>query len=210
MIYFILIAFMAVASAYAGGSLPGSGWLNKKGEKDGKMPFDMTWLPELLFAIPFGVLFGMILNLFDAATWLIVVAGVVVTAWAYIWMQTGHGVVLGFGKPRAPTADPNRRQTLSPVVDWLADRLKITKTQGDAVNSPTVAYCWLFMGVKGFLIGLFAGGVPLAVMWPASYQAGAWLRGRVSFNAHLVSELLAGAGAGVAIAIAWEFAKWAF
>lgn len=216
MTYLFIIALMAILSAYSGGSLPGSQYLNKKGDKNpdgsdkgGVLPFNGTWIPELLFAVPFGVLSYKIL--IACGVWLpaSILGGVAITARCYLWMQTGIGYVLGWGEPRPITADPNRHQTLTPVVDWLAAKLGITKTIGDAQNSPTINYCRLFMAVKGFLIGLPAGGVVLAVLWPLGYEIGARSRGRLGdLKSHMLTELTAGAGAGISIVVAWEIFKW--
>lgn len=100
-------------------------------------------------------------------------------------MQSAPGPALQWG--RDPERGMARPRTLSPVVNWISDRLGFT---GGDVN-----YCRLWMAVKGFLIGLPVGGIPLAIMWPLSYEIGNRL------NSAVVSECLAGAGAGVSILI---------
>lgn len=152
----------------------------------------LTWLPELAFAVPFGLIgvFGTGSNLF----------GVLCVAWSYIWMQTGHGVVLPWGRPITNEAFKKqmlggRTQTLTPIVDWIAKRVGISTERPDGVYS--VSYCRLFMAVKGFLIGLPAGGVPLAILWPLAYEIG----DRV--NSHIVKEFLAGMGAATAILLVY-------
>lgn len=161
-----LVTAMAVLSAYAGGSLPGSHKLDRCG---------LTWLPEAIFAAHIGV--------FAAVTYAGSWGGVAVTVWSYLWMQTGHGTVLQWG--RDPSQAVGRTQTLTPVVNWLAERFGFTL--GD------VNYCRLFMAVKGFLIGLPVGGLPLAILWPLAYEIG------VRVGKHEVSELLSGAFAGISI-----------
>lgn len=149
--------------------------------------FKITWLPELLFAIPFGAALSLWSDNF-ITSWLLFCFG---TAWSYIWMQTGHGAILHWGME--PIRDPDRKQFLTPFVDWLAKRLGIVKN--------STPYCRMFMAVKGFLIGLPVGGVVLAVLWPLAYEIGARLRGKVKFDPHIAAEVLAGAGAGLAIAV---------
>lgn len=205
MLYLFLIAYMAVTSR-----LSGSGFGKKWG---------VSWAPELAFALPFGITLGW--AAFHVVSWLsapyavpgyvlivsIIAAiyfGIRGVAWAYGWMQAGHGIILEWGGLRKPDSDPDRKQTLTPVVNWLADRLGIQKTHDDIMNSPTINYCRLFMAVKGFLIGLPAGGIVLAVLWPLGYEIGHRTRGTVIerwINNHTIKELSAGAGAGVALSL---------
>lgn len=177
----VTIIYMAVASRMSGGGL-GAEILPSRDE-GGKMPFNMTWLPEVFFALGFGITLANV-----APIW----CGALAAAWSYIWMQTGHGAVLHWGK--LDEYDPTRKQTLSPVVDWIAQRIGI-------VSDTEVNYCRLFMAVKGFLIGLPVGGVVLAILWPLGYEIGARLRGKISSDPHAVAELVSGAGAGVAIVL---------
>jgi hypothetical protein len=119
--------------------------------------------------------------------------GWLAAAWSYAWMQTGHGVVLPWGKA-LQFIDKDRRQLLSPVVDWLADMLKIKKTQADGY-SKTLNYCRLFMAVKGFLIGLPVGGILLANLWPLGYEIGNRMK-----NAEL-KEYISCTGAGLSVSV---------
>lgn len=191
MIYLGIIIGMALLSRMAGGGL-GAHHLDK---------YKLTWLPELLFAWFFG--FAAAAE-FDAEAKSL--AFIVGALWSYIWMQTGHGVVLPWGKALG-FEHRNRTQTLSPVVDFIADRLKIQKTQADGY-SRTRNYCRLFMAVKGFLIGLPAGGLPLAILWPLGYEIGnrygEWARPHIArkYKAAAIAEFLAGAGAGVTVCLA--------
>lgn len=167
MIYPLLILYTAITSRMSGGGL-GAKYL----------PRWLTWLPELLFASAFGyALFSVFGNYYASA---------VATAWSYTWMQTGHGTVLHWGKhPEHATGE--RTQTLTPVVNWLAARIGLTIGE--------VGYCRLFMAVKGFLIGLPVGGIPLAILWPLGYEIGK------RHDNHALAELASGAGAGIAICI---------
>lgn len=177
----VTILYMATTSRMSGGGL-GASILPARTD-GGKMPFNMTWLPEVFFALAFGVALANVTPIW---------CGALAAGWSYIWMQTGHGAVLHWGN--LDEHDPTRKQTLSPVVDWIAQRIGI-------VSDTDVNYCRLFMAVKGFLIGLPVGGIVLAILWPLGYEIGARLRGKVSFDPHAAAELVSGAGAGVAIVV---------
>lgn len=170
----VYIFYMAIMATASGGSIP-VGFLDK---------LKLTWLPELLFAFGFGF------ASYQYGGW---IACVLATTWSYLWMQTGHGVVLPWGRS-LPVEEATRRQTLSPLVDWIARRLGIdyAVVKGDKVGY-SVQYCRLFMAVKGFLIGLPVGGVILAILWPLAYEIGVRLKN------HTVSELLSGTFAGLSI-----------
>lgn len=177
MIEAFVTLWMAVTSRQSGGGLGAE-----------RLPRWLTWLPEILFAAGFG------LAAFQYGGW---IAAPVATAWSYIWMQTGHGAVLHWGT--YPLYSLARKQTLSPIVDSLAARF--------GIEVGSTAYCRLFMAVKGFLIGLPVGGVPLAVLWPLGYEIGNQYKARVRPHAGLqrkgaaLAELMAGAGAGLAICL---------
>lgn len=175
MIYTITILYMTITSRMSGGGL-GAQYL----------PRWLTWLPELFFAAGFGY------AAFQYGGW---IAALLATAWSYIWMQTGHGTVLHWGRDPA-AAQGERKQFLTPLVNRIADRLGFTR--GDR------NYCRLFMTVKGFLIGLPAGGLPLAVLWPLGYELGYRLRGKLPNGwSHAIAEFSCGMGAGVAILLAY-------
>lgn len=155
----VLMSFLART---AGGGL-GAHLLNKKGatdeqgkDKGGIMPVNLGRLPEFLFAIVIGLC---TLNDFN---WLGVIAA---TLWSYWWMETGHGVAFAMGYDPA-TAQSGRKNTLSVVVDPICK----------AVGAPLGGrfFCWLFMGIKGLLIGLPLGfdALYFALFWPAAYGLG--------------------------------------
>lgn len=165
MLYILIVVYMAVTARMSGGGI-GAQYLDR---------FKITWLPEVFFALPFGFALSQVVG-----PW-----GWLAAVWSYLWMQTGHGTVLQWG--RDPVQAFGRIQTLTPVVDWLAKRL--------GLQLGKIGYCRLFMAVKGFLIGLPVGGLPLAILWPLAYEIG------VRAKKHEVSELLSGAFAGVSIII---------
>lgn len=184
----LFVIYMSIVSSLSGGSFPGSKYLDRH---------KLKWLPELLFACGFA--FALEGYFFEGATFTGFVFYMGVVAWVYGWMQTGHGTVLPWGDGEAPS-DPERQQTLSSVVDCLAKRLRITKFKENGTHC-TVAYCRLFMAVKGFLIGLPTGpgALVLSFLWPAAYEIGARLRYKVKFDPNMITELLAGAFAAVVI-----------
>lgn len=184
----LLIVAMSILARQAGGGL-GAKHLDR---------FKITWLPELLFACFFGYASGYYVPWVDLAVtigregtvWttfnLFIPAEVfqaTVTLWSYLWMQTGHGSVLHWG--RDPSQTHGRQQTLTRFVNYLAEALDL--------EIGSVGYCRLFMAVKGFLIGLPVGGGVLALLWPVAYEIGHRAK------RHEVSELLSGAFAGLAI-----------
>lgn len=168
-----LIIIMAILARQSGGGL-GAQYL----------PRSLTWLPEALFAVPLGYAGAVGMMHMTGSDFPPPLAFAVASVWSYLWMQTGHGTVLQWGSdPSAATG--TRTQTLTPVINWMAKRLGLTVGE--------VGYCRLFMAVKGFLIGLPAGGLPLAFLWPLAYEIG------VRVRRHEVSELLSGAFAGVLV-----------
>lgn len=203
-----LIIYMAFMASMSGGSFPGSQCLNKRGavdehgnDKGGKLPFNGTWIPELLFALPFGGC----ASLFYTDIIAVLIALAAGTAWSYFFMQRGHGVVLPWGDEAKP-GNRTRSQTLDKISDPLAKLFRIKKWKPDGY-SRTVEYCRLFMAVKGFLIGLPTGpgAIVLTVLWPLSYEIGHRLRGypvtvgRKRIDPHTFTELLSGVGAAIAI-----------
>ena len=132
-------------------------------------------LPELLFGFCFAinayVHFGPIVS---------------ILAWiaALLFMQTGHGTAFHMG--RHPEYAIDRKQFLSSFVDPLCRFLKIT------IGS--AAYCWIFMGLKGALIGISGGyqGLLLGILWPLSYEISWRLR-----NGTALGEWLSGVSAGM-------------
>lgn len=180
MISIFLIFYMTITCRMAGGGFGAH-----------ILPHRLTWLPEALFSLPFGMIW------FDL-TWQGVAAGLFAWAWVYAWMQSATAPGLHWGDGNY---DPNRTSTLKPFVDWL-NNLTIRKWKiGPHYDPSTAAYCRLYMAVKGFLISLPVGGIVLMVLWPLSYEIGYRFRGKVSFDPHAVSELCAGASAALSILI---------
>jgi len=139
------------------------------------LPKRITWLPEAFFAL------GVVYALWPILGPWSLLAG----AWSYAWQQSATGPALQWG--RDPVHAMARPRRLSPVINFISDRLGFER--GD------VNYCRTWMAVKGFLITLPVGGIVGAVLWPLGYEVGHRV-GR-----HVVSELLSGAGAGVAIVL---------
>ena len=160
----LIVLYMALTSAWAGGSLWPSQHLDK---------IKMTWLPEVLFALGFAYAW------LPAIGYYCIFAGM----WSYIWMQTGHANALPWG---AGNHNPNRTNTLSPVVKYLADKMGITYY--------SIGYARLFMSVKGFLITLPVGGLGF-ILWPLGYEIGH------RTGKHVVSESASGGGAGLNVSI---------
>jgi hypothetical protein len=158
-----IVAVMAALGRAAGGGL-GAKYLDKEGVKDGKMPFSMTWLPEALICIALGAAVGVeAADQFNHALWGLL--SMPAAGWVYAWVQTGHGTAYHMGRTPA-SAQGERKQTLSIVVDPVCKWLGWTLGERP--------YCYLFMGLKGLLIGLplFPLGLIMAVLWPVAYDLG--------------------------------------
>lgn len=167
----ILAIYMALCAGYAGGSLPYSHILDRKITVFGR-EFNLTWLPEALFALPFGLGYGLLFP--------------IPIIWSYLWMQSATAPALHWGKGNY---NPERSSTLKPLVDWVNKRtLK--------ADPSTAAYCRLYMGIKWLLICLPAGifapvGALFAVL---AYEGGAKFKWP-----HGVTECLTGLGAALSI-----------
>ncbi len=172
MMYLFLIIYMAAAAGYSGGSLPYSNILDREVSILGHT-INFKWLPEALFAVPFG---------FMVPAWAFVPAAV----WSYLWMQTATAPALHWGQG---AYDPARTSKLKPFVDWL--NAKTIKA-----DPSTVEYCRLYMGVKWFLIGLPSGfGAPVSAVGAVlAYEGGA----RFKWH-HGVTEALTGVAAALAL-----------
>ena len=135
------------------------------------LPKKLTWIPEALFSLGFVYALWPLVGVYSLS------AGV----WSYGWMQSATANGLHWGKGQYK---PERDTSFSPIVNWISDRLKFDRS--------SVNYCRLYFAIKGFLITLPVGGLGL-VLWPLGYEIGE----RLGSNTY--RELLAGAGAGVAI-----------
>ena len=158
---------MAILSRQSGGGLGAQ-----------HLPSWLTWLPEMFFALVFGAVW------FPLIGWW----ALVVMAWAYIWMQTGHGNALAWGGKHY---NPDHTNTLSPFVKKLADWF--------GFEYSSTNYARLFMAVKGFLITLPIGCLGV-LLWPLGYEIG----NRAGDTA--ISEAVAGAGIGINLVLFIEFA----
>lgn len=165
----LILVYTSIMSGWSGGSLRGHRLFGK---------FD--FLPEFLFALPFALV------LYPLIGWY----GLAAVPWSYAWKQTGHANALNWGS----RADHKRTNTLTPLVDWIADKLNI-KIFGRG-------YSFLFFAVKGFLITLPVGGSGV-LFYPLGYDIGVNLerKGMSHSSAHTISEVLSGFGAGLSIVL---------
>lgn len=152
----------------------------------------IAWLPEALFAIPFGVAFGWAVG----NPFLSIPAAFV----SYLGMQSATWYFLRWESHD----DPNTKRggTLKPIVDWLAARCGWKL--GDE------GYAWVGAAVKGFIIGLPVGGVLTAILWPLGYEIGSHMKGhteRFGIEPQAVSEFLSAAFSGVSILVFIEIIK---
>lgn len=183
MIWAFFIIAMGIVSRLAGNGF-GSKW-------------GLSWLPELVFAVPFGIAAGWACNEMGGAflySLLITAAG---TGISYAGMQSATWMFLRWESHEDPNRD--RSSTMKPFIDWLAGRFGYEL--GDE------GYSWIAAGVKGFIIGLPVGAVLNTALWPAGYEIGSHAKGRVErfrLDPHAVSEFMAGIGGGVSV---WTFVQ---
>jgi len=155
-----------------------------------KIPDKLSFIPEALFGLCIGL--AVWYNYGPSFIWL----GFLSFVWSYAWMETGHGTALTMGMDPS-IAKSGRTQTLSPVVDWICN--KIGAKLGGFV------YSWIFFAVKGFLIGvpLFPYGILLGLFWPMGYTLGAIVQHilpeKYRYVGGSVKELASGACAGYCI-----------
>lgn len=184
----LLIVYMGFFGRMSGAD----GTIFSKKFKVWKWEIGFGFVPEMLFALPFGVLTALMyakMMSVDPSAWV----GLFGWVWAWVFMETGHGVVLQWGDNPA-AAQGTRTHKLQLIVNPLAERFGFTL--GDR------NYCRLFMAIKGFMIALPSGaGVPMLVLWPLGYEIGCRLRNRVSFDPHALAEIISCSGAAVAILI---------
>lgn len=166
----LLVVYQAIAARAAGGGI-----FKNIGR-----------IPEILFALPFGL---------AAYAWSgePMVAGLG-AVWSFLWMETGHGTAFWMGYCPSD-ARGERKQFLSPVVD------AVTRAAGRDLGG--VFYCWVFMGLKGLLISLPCGpwAILLAFLWPAAYQVGRYLQYNDKVEGGALCEWLAGGAAGLVVGL---------
>lgn len=118
--------------------------------------------------------------------------GITASFWVYGWFQTGHGTAYDMGS-NPSVALSGRKAPLSYVIDPLC------KALGKPLGG--VFYCWVFMGLKGFLMHLPLGpwAILMAIQWPAAYWVGNCLVPK-TIDGEMVAELLSGAFSGAVLA----------
>jgi len=162
--------------------------------------WNVPWLPELIFAIPFGTAFAWAINLTGTHFGWVLLALVAGVSTSYGFMQSATWSFLRWDNG---DKNPNltRSFTLKSLVDLIARQLNYKL--GDE------GYSWVSASVKGFMIGLPIGGVFTAILWPIGYEIGSHARGRVDkwFNPHAVAEVAAGIGGGISIYLFVQLVK---
>lgn len=150
--------------------------------------WNASWAPEFAFAFAIGLANSHAFFVNGSGYIAIVFSLIVSTAISYLAMQSGTWTFLQWTKDETPNMQ--RGGTLKPFVDWLAGVFGYKL--GDE------GYSWIAAGVKGFLIGLPIGGLPLAILWPLGYELGTHMPKKYQ---DVCKELFSGAGAGIAILI---------
>jgi len=189
MIWFLWALFVIAMGVL--GRMSGNGFGQKWG---------MAWLPEWLYAIPFGIAVAYAANHFGFGGWLIPVF-MIGTLISYAGMQSATWYFLRWEKHPDPTL--NRSGSVKPVVDFIA------KLFGCKIGDE--GYAWVGAAVKGFIIGFPVGSIITTILWPLGYEIGSHAKGRVERfgikDSHSVSEFLSAAGGGVSIVIFIEIIK---
>jgi hypothetical protein len=163
----IFLGLMATLARQAGGGAGASWLVYHVGTR-----FGAFWgsfasrLPEIVWALVFTIVS---VNLFELSPW---PSALPIAIIAYLAMETGHGNAYHMGF--AETTFPDRWQTLDYVVRPIMRGITWVAAYAGLILSlrpRSPIYCWLFMGLKGLLIGLPLGiyGLPLAILWPLAY-----------------------------------------
>jgi len=182
MIYTILIPLMmGILAGYAGGSLPFSSMLDKKGDLDkngrdigGVMPINLSNLPELLMGLI------VILALVPVFGWYSILAG----CWFYAWFQSGTWLMLPWWKEGV--RDPERGGKIRPVSEWVAKKF--------GYEFDSEGHAWIFAAIRGFLITMPFGCLGL-ITSPLSREVGS------HFQNHAIAECLEGFTFGLCLVL---------
>lgn len=143
-----------------------------------KLPSITGWIPEFLFAFVICLV-----SLTIYGPWI----ALPLSTLSYLGFQTGHATAYHMGrKPHA--AQGLRKHTLSKIVDPICHWLGWTLGERP--------YCYLFLGIKGLLIGLAVAplGLIMAILWPLAYDIG-----RIRNNE--TAEFLSGAFMGLILCL---------
>jgi len=143
-----------------------------------KLPRLIRWLPEAVFSIIVAWVAYETKGPWWASMGLL----------TYIGFQAGHATAYHMSRnPKA--AQGERKQTLSIIIDPICKALGWTLGERP--------YCYLFMGLKGLLIGAAVApwGLLMAILWPLAYDIG-----RIRNNEP--SEMLSGAFMGAVLWLA--------
>jgi hypothetical protein len=167
-IWLIFFIIMGVLGRMAGNGF-GSKW-------------NLAYLPEMIYSLPYGFALGWALYQFDLGFAQCISGFFVGSLISYGGMQAATWSFLRWESHSDPNL--NRTSDLKFIVDWLASLFNYKL--GDE------GYSWISAGVKGFIIGLPVGGVFTAVLWALGYEIGSHARGRVErfgIDPHAISEI---------------------
>ena len=160
----LFILAMAALSRMAGGGLytdVADLWMIKNGYK--KTAAFLRRLPEIVFALPFGVL----VYFEHGIAW-----GLAAWAWSFAAMELGHGN--GYHDGVYEKDFPDRLQSLDYIVrPLLRGVVWLSVLCGKVTSFPPRSkwYCRVFMTVKGAAIALPLGWValPFGILWALAY-----------------------------------------
>jgi len=166
------------------GRLSGNGFGQKWG---------VSWLPEALMCVPYGVALGSALGyaLWPDKPYLGILLAFAGFAVSYAGMQSATWHFLRWETHTDPNTE--RTATIKPLVDFIAARFGYSLGQE--------GYAWIAAMVKGFIIGLPVGGFITAIGWAVGYEIGSHAHGRVKFDPHAVSEFMSSALGAIGILV---------
>lgn len=178
MLSILFIIVMAVLARMAGGGF-GATWLDK---------YSAKFVPALLFSLPFGFMSAYFAPPFPIIAFMI---GALIS---YLGMQAATGPALHWGKNPTVVSEPRK---ITPLVNYLANKF------GFSIGSKN--YCRLWMAVKGFIIGLPVGALPLMILWPLAYEIGNDFKPIIgNEKGQVLAEVLSGTFAAFSILLLWH------
>lgn len=143
----------------------------------------VSWLPQLLFAIPIGMSFAYTLS--DHVVFYVLMLSLFGSiAWSFFWTRTGHAdtLVLGEQLPDKPLFD----NTLTKPTMFISKRFKFGRD--------SLGFDLIFLTLKGFLVTLPVGGTGL-FLFPLVHYIGE----HSPWKKDIVRDVLAGVSAALSV-----------
>ena len=168
------------------------GWLHRQTGNNFGTKSGLTWVPEPLFALPFGIALGY--SNLDHGLVCAITSGLAGFGVSWAGVQSGTWPTLPWDM--RGVVNKLRKATLRPIADFIANRFDI--------EFDSEAYAWLYTAMRGFIIGLPVGALPMAILYTLANELGSHAVGRTEkygIDPHAVREFLGGCAGAVAILI---------